>query len=161
MISTYASTDSVQKAIDRYVNTIQSFVDADSNKFYSSSDFSTNLTSKLRTASGSIPGLIEFSTTRNAFLLKELESILPEDYDALKVSSLSSFRVRIHDGQIVLSNISSKKRIKVEFFKTNGERLAVIQTNEYIISIPALPKGMTLIRIQTQKNARILKYNNL
>ncbi len=161
MINTYASTDSIQKSIDQYVNTIQTFVEADPNKFYSLSDFSTNLTSKLRTASGSIPGLIEFSTTRNAFLLKELQSILPEDYEALRVSSLSSFRVSIYNGQIILSNISSNKRIQVEFFKTNGERLGVIQTSQFMIPIPVLPKGMILIRIQTQQNARILKYNNL
>jgi predicted LPLAT superfamily acyltransferase len=60
LINTDASADSIQKAIDKYVPLIQSFVEADPNKFYSIFDFTTNLNSKLRTSSGVFLGLLNF-----------------------------------------------------------------------------------------------------
>ena len=162
MITKHASTDSIQKAIDKYSKVIQSFVEADPNKFFSFSDFSTNLNSKLRTASGSIPGLIEFSTARNAFLFNELDAILPEDYNAIKPSSVaSSAKASIHNGSIVFSNFDFCVETNVSFFAPNGKRLATIQKKEAVIEIPSLPKGLILIRIKTGKSAQFLKHNNL
>lgn len=161
MITKHASTDAIQKAIDKHVKVIESFVEADPNKFFSFADFSTNLKSKLRTASGSIPGIIEFSTTRNAFLSEQIDGILPEDYNAIKASPLAaSFKASIHNGNIILSNLALNKGVYVEFFTPNGKRLAVMQKNEAVIKMPALPKGMILIRIQSGKTTQILKYNN-
>jgi hypothetical protein len=162
MINTDASADSIQKAIDKYVPLIQSFVEADPNKFYSISDFTTNLNSKLRTSSGSIPGLTEFSTNRNAFLLSELDGILPEDYELSidKIKRESSPKISINNKQIVFPSELSNKEKQLEFFSLNGEKLMVINTLAGEVSIPDLSKGIVFVRVKTNHSINIIKYNN-
>lgn len=80
MATTAAHADTLKKAIDTYAALIRPYVEADAYKFYSLANFDANLTSKLRTASGTIPGLTEFATTRNAYLLAQVDLELASDY---------------------------------------------------------------------------------
>lgn len=162
MITTDASEESIQKAIDKHVSIIQPFVEADNNKFFSLSDFTTNLNSKLRTSSGSIPGLTEFSTNRNAFLLSELDGILPEDYELSidKIKRESSPKISINNKQIVFPSELSNKEKQLEFFSLNGEKLMVINTLAGEVSIPDLSKGIVFVRVKTKHSINIIKYNN-
>ena len=162
MITTDASADSIQKIIDKYVPLIQPFVESDLNKFYSVSDFTTNLSLKLRTSSGSIPGLTEFSTNRNAFLLSELDGILPDDYKLSidKINRESSPKISINNKQIVFPSQLSNTEKQLEFFSLNGQKLMVINTIAGEVSIPVLPKGMVFVRVKTNQSINIIKYNN-
>ena len=162
MITTDASEESIQKAIDKHVSIIQPFVEADNNKFFSLSDFTTNLNSKLRTSSGSIPGLTEFSTNRNTFLLSEIEGILPEEYELSidKNNHDLAAKTSIRHRQIVFPSQRANTEKYLEFFSPNGRKLISIHTTAGVIDIPVLPKGMVLIRVKINQSNQIIKYNN-
>lgn len=123
MVENDASTESVQESIDRLAPMLRDFVDADPHKFYRIGAFDTNLTTKYRaSATELIPGLIEFSTSRNAFLLKEVVDSLEPGY----VLPTQSFRVSpplsIHmvGGQWYLRGVESLGEYRVDFRRVNG-----------------------------------------
>jgi hypothetical protein len=70
-----ASTDSILATMVADSARIAAFVAADSNKFYPTSAWKTNLRSNFRATEGLIPGLVSFSTSRNATVLAQIASL--------------------------------------------------------------------------------------
>lgn len=70
----HASTDSVEAAVVRDSILIQAFVEADSHKFYSTSAWKTSLRANVRGSEGLVLGLVSFSKSRNAEILKQLDA---------------------------------------------------------------------------------------
>lgn len=74
LVATFASTDSVTAMVIRDSALIAPFVEADANKFYSTTAWRSNLRSNVRGSEGLVLGLVSFSAERNAGLSTDLES---------------------------------------------------------------------------------------
>jgi len=71
-----ASTDSVEALMVRDSAIIAAHVEADSNKYYPTSAWKTNLRANYRATEGLIPGLVSFSKSRNAAISAQLPAFL-------------------------------------------------------------------------------------
>lgn len=76
MSTTSASADSIEAAVIKDSSVIASFVAADSNKFYTTAAWKTNLRANFRGTEGLILGLISFSQSRNAAIAAQLGPII-------------------------------------------------------------------------------------
>jgi len=162
MILGAASTDSVNAHVARLAPVIRASVAADSNKFYTTAAFETNLTANFRNTSGVILGLEYFSKARNAKLLAQVANYLPADYVGIKSSAAvaSGLKVQRQAGQFVLSG--AVEPLRIELFQTNGHRTGELSLQAgQSATLSSLPRGMIVLRIRTATSARTLVLNNL
>jgi len=155
LINEYASTDSVQAEIDRLAPVIRPYVQADSNKFYSSAIFESNLTSDYSLGpAGSIPGLISFSKTRNAALRTQLTNYLPADYQFVAVrdqAKTSQALSLLHSGRTwTLGGVEHLDAYSVDWYQISGRRLgqASFQGSQGSQSFE-FPQGIILLNIHS------------
>jgi len=153
MVQEQASLDSVKAAIARLAPIVRPFVQADSNKFYGSAAFETNLASNYRAgASTVIPGLVAFSTARNANLLAQVESYLPADYQVgvgPRPTLRSSVRLVRRSSGWSLVGLGDAGRVRVEWTGLDGRRLgaATLDAREGTLSLHA-PRGLLVLRVR-------------
>lgn len=150
MIQGPASKDSIQWAIDNLVPIIDSFVYADPNKFYSNSDFETNITTKLRTSSGSIPGIMEFTELRNPYLQSIIDTALPSGYTLpVKTTKNHGLTTQIHNG-ILDIHINDSNIYLIQIFDLKGHLMNSNRFTNGPHSI-RLSKGIHAVRVNSNK----------
>lgn len=79
MSTSAASTDSVEAAVVRDSALIAAYVAVDSNKFYTTAAWKTNLRANYRGSEGLILGLVSFSLARNAAIATQLGPVIAVD----------------------------------------------------------------------------------
>lgn len=152
MIQGPASTDSIKAHVARLAPVIRAHVEADSNKFYSTANFETNLTSNVRTGSGVILGLEAFSTGRNAKLQAQLATYLPAQYVGLKdaatpIPAVGVYRLargfELHAAEVVdLELVMGSGRLLRRLSLSAGERA----------TLRGLPRGLIFLRVRTSSS---------
>ncbi|MEN9355371.1 MAG: Inner spore coat protein [Fibrobacterota bacterium] len=162
MILGAASTDSVNAHVARLAPVIRPFVAADSNKFYSTAAFETNLTANFRNTSGVILGLEAFSKARNAKLLAQVDAYLPAGYVGVKSASHASktVKVRRQGGAFVLGAALEDAHVLVATI--DGRKLGELRLQAGREStLASLPHGIVVLKIRTASAIQTLVLNNL
>lgn len=164
MIQGYANTDSVKKEMDRLAPIIRPFVELDPNKFYRIGAFDTNLVSNYRaSASLMIPGLIDFSTARNANLLKIVGDSLPKDFvlDIRSVRRNSSLGVVHQNGVWLVQGLTGTGEYRADLFQMNGQ---LVQTRYHNASQGTwelqIPAGVFSLRITSAQTKNMFIIHN-
>jgi len=164
MVHGAASTDSVQANMERLAPLIRPYVVADPNKFYRIGAFDTNQTSKYRASSSElIPGLLEFSTARNAKLLQEVADSLAVGYVLPVMTAQTSLTLTVHkvQGGWMLQGVGSLGNYRVECLAINGKSLG---TRSYSgaegARLLALPQGLVLLRVSSGSMQKVFTIQN-
>jgi hypothetical protein len=162
MIQGAASTDSVNAHVARLAPIIRPYVSADSNKFYSTAAFETNLTANFRNSSGVILGLEYFSKARNAKLLAQVEAYLPAGYVGVKPAAARAVAVKVSRQGTAFVLRATSEPVRIELLRTNGTKLGEmrLQAGE-ATSLNSLPRGMVLLRAHLPTSTQTQVLNNL
>lgn len=164
MIAEFAATSAIQARIDVLKPIIASYVSNDPSKLYSEEAFLTNLSSAWRTGpTSSIPGLIDFSTQRNAALLAQLGNYLPADYVAGTQKKFPGFTGSLRlqregDGWTVLVPASFGS-YRLEWFAIDGTCSGQVGPHQGDLQL-YLPVGTLAMRVVGQGYAQNFLIHN-
>jgi len=159
LVAGVASTDSVEALMVRDSAIVAAHVAADSNKFYPTSAWKTNLRSNYRATEGLIPGLVSFSKSRNTAINAQLPGFLGTGVLASQArSSLKAVRTssgwilegldRLGAGVVRWSTVDGRLSGRAPF---DGIRQS--------LALP-LPAGLVIVSIATDNTTRNLVLHN-
>lgn len=151
-----ASADSILASVLVDSARIVSFVEADSNKFYPTSAWRTNLRSNHRATEGLIPGLVSFATSRNATVLAQIAG-LPEGSLAVgrDLENSSPWRLTWRDHTASLVGLETLGSGSVRWRTLDGReagRLAFSAGTSSLV-LP-LPRGAVVVDVRTAAHSR-------
>lgn len=160
MIEGEASTDSVAAMVVRDSSLVASFVEADSNKFYTTAAWKTNLRANFRGSEGLVPGLVSFSKSRNASIATQLEKLLPQTGVADKAPARTWRVGRIGDTWR-LDGISSLGAGVASWATPNGRMsgTAAFDAGTGSLTLP-LPTGIVAVSVRTGRGSQTLLIHN-
>jgi hypothetical protein len=162
LIHERASTDSVQAAATRLASVIRPFVGRDPNKFYDSAAFESNVESKYyldARKTTSIPGLLEFSRTRNANLLAAIQSVLGQDAVSSRAPIPSWSLVR-SGSRWILSGPAGA--LAYSLHRLDGATLRTTSLPEFSgKAVLDLPSGISLLRLRGATTTRSILVQNI
>lgn len=151
-----ASADSVLAMVVLDSARIASFVEADSNKFYPTSAWKTNLRANHRATEGLIPGLVSFSTSRNATVLAQIAA-LPEGSLAVgrDLGDLSPWRLVRGDPASRLVGLESLGAGTVRWRRLDGREAGGLDfpAGTSSVALP-LPRGAVVLDVRTSTQSR-------
>lgn len=160
MIQGTASTDSIKAHVARLAPVIRPYVEADSNKFYTTANFETSLTANVRTGSGVILGLEYFSTNRNAKLLAQLAASLPADYVGVRSKAPAGPAMSVVK-QGSGFELQASEAVRLDLVLADGRRIRSLSLGAgERTGLHDLPKGLLFVRLRTASSARTLVLNN-
>lgn len=157
MVTSQASADSVEAAVLRDSALIATFVADDSNKFYNTAAWKTNLRANFRASEGMILGLVSFSKSRNSSISTALESFL--DVAVRKVDRSwglvrtgDKWRLRgiesIGAGTVFWTSIDGR-----------GSGSMAFQPSDNDVSIP-LPHGLVAVSVRSERGSHTVMIHN-
>jgi len=161
MIQGPASVDSVQAAITRLTPIVRPALALDPNKLFTITAFDSNQTLRYRTSSGSIPGLIEFSTIRDSVLLQEVTDSLPVDYvlpvhTTLQASGITLTKV---NGNWIVQGL--KASAKLSAYDIGGRKvnfkMQSLVGGQLLLS---LPQGVVFLKVVQGSHQLVYKITN-
>jgi len=157
MVSSYASTDSVEAAMLRDSALIAPFVAADTNKFYTLTAWKTNLRANFRGTEGLIPGLVSFSRSRNASIATALETYI----DVAVRRMERSWSLRRSSGDWILQDLGSIGGGVVEWTSIDGRRSGRLEflSGTSDLSIP-LPAGLVAVSVRSNRGSHTVLIHN-
>ncbi|MBK9575744.1 MAG: CotH kinase family protein [Fibrobacterota bacterium] len=157
MVTSQASTDSVEAAMVRDSALIAAFVAADSNKFYTAAAWKTNLRANFRASEGLIPGLVSFSKSRNTSISTALESFIDV---AIRKVDRSWGLVRSGDDWR-LRGLEAIGAGTVSWTSIDGRRSGsmVFQPGDNDFTIP-LPHGLVAVSVRSARGSHTVMIHN-
>jgi len=147
---TEASTDSVLAMMVRDSALIAPFVEADANKFYPLAAWKTNLRANYRATEGLIPGLVSFSSSRNASVLAQVANLAPETIATQPRAAARSWSVvRRRDGW-QLQGLETVGAGVVRWATPDGRSVGerAFEAGSSSIDLP-LPRGLVVVSVRT------------
>lgn len=151
-----ASADSILAMMLVDSARIASFVEADSNKFYPTSAWKTNLRSNYRATEGLIPGLVSFATSRNATVLAQIAA-LPEGSLSVErdPSTPVAWRVEWRGRTANLVGLQSLGAGSVRWRTVDGREAGLLEFSAGTVSLGlSLPRGAVVVDVSTATHSR-------
>lgn len=151
-----ASADSILSAMLADSARIATFVELDSNKFYSTAAWKTNLRANVRATEGLIPGLVSFATSRNATVLAQIAA-LPEGSLAVErpTGAAAIERVVWAQGTARLTGLEALGAGTVLWRTLDGRVAGRVAFASGTTSLPlSLPRGAVVIELRAANRFR-------
>lgn len=160
MIEGQASTDSVTAKMVRDSALIASFVEADSNKFYTTAAWKTNLRANYRGSEGLVPGLVSFSKSRNATIATQLEKLLPQTGVA-DPARTRNWKIGRIDGIWRIDGLESLGGGIVRWSTPDGRQSGSLafKTGTSTLALP-LPTGILAVSVRSDRGSQSLLIHN-
>jgi hypothetical protein len=160
LVTGIASTDSVEALMIRDSAIIAAHVAADSNKYYPTSAWKTNLRANHRATEGLIPGLVSFSKSRNAAIGSQLPEFLGSGVRHASGYPTGLKLVRSTAGWM-LEGLDRRGAGVVRWSTADGRRSgrAAFDGIRPSLALP-IPPGIVIVSIATQNTTQNLVLHN-
>ncbi len=157
MSITTASADSVAAAVVRDSALIASYVAADSNKFYTTTAWKTNLRANYRGSEGLILGLVSFAQARNAAIASQLGQII-----AVQPGGQARRWKMVREGeQWQVTGLESLGAGKVSWSSVDGRNHGSLEFQDGASgTILALPSGLVAVSVRSRLGSQSVLLHN-